>query len=181
MNHVHFLPINSVYLKPCTWLQYITQKHQWPSIRLHGITPHKIVLPIVTAVREPQIQYNKTIYDNVRFQVLTAVVIKSTIFWDTTPCSLLKVNGRFGGTYRLQLQGQRICWARNQRESRVASRQCLTVRLCAHQARFACSMMLSDATCEMLYLYWVHTKGCSLLCAELIQFQRHYHGIIKIL
>jgi hypothetical protein len=37
------------------------------------------------------------------FEVLTAVVMKSTIFWDITPCSPLKVNRRFGGTYRLNL------------------------------------------------------------------------------
>jgi hypothetical protein len=33
------------------------------------------------------------------------------------PCSPLKVNRRFGGTYRLHLQGRRINQARNQRES----------------------------------------------------------------
>jgi hypothetical protein len=30
---------------------------------------------------------------------------KSIIFWDVTPCSLLSCNRRFGGTYRLHLQG----------------------------------------------------------------------------
>jgi hypothetical protein len=35
------------------------------------------------------------------FEVLTAVVIKSYIFWDITPCSLLKINRRFGRTYAL--------------------------------------------------------------------------------
>jgi hypothetical protein len=35
-------------------------------------------------------------------------LIKSTIFWDITPCSPLNVNRRFGGTYRLHLQGRRI-------------------------------------------------------------------------
>jgi hypothetical protein len=39
------------------------------------------------------------------FEVLTAVVIKSTIFWDITPCSPLSVNRRFGGTHRFHLQG----------------------------------------------------------------------------
>jgi hypothetical protein len=34
--------------------------------------------------------------------------MKSTIFWDITPCSLLKVNRRFGGTYRLHPQIRRI-------------------------------------------------------------------------
>jgi hypothetical protein len=38
------------------------------------------------------------------FEFLTAVVVKSTIFWDITPCSPLSVNRRFGGTYRLHLQ-----------------------------------------------------------------------------
>jgi hypothetical protein len=41
------------------------------------------------------------------FEVLTAVVTMSTIFWDIPQCSLLSVNRRFGGTYRLHLQGQK--------------------------------------------------------------------------
>jgi hypothetical protein len=49
----------------------------------------------------------------VGIEVLTAVVMKSTIFWDITPCSLLKVNRRFGGTYRLHLQGRRTSRASN--------------------------------------------------------------------
>jgi hypothetical protein len=35
------------------------------------------------------------------FEVLTAVVMKSTIFWDITPYSPLKINRRFGGTSSL--------------------------------------------------------------------------------
>jgi hypothetical protein len=34
----------------------------------------------------------------VGFDVLTAMVMKSTIFWDIRPCSPLKVKRRFGGT-----------------------------------------------------------------------------------
>jgi hypothetical protein len=30
--------------------------------------------------------------------------VKSTIFWDITPCNPLKVDRRFGGTYPLYLQ-----------------------------------------------------------------------------
>jgi hypothetical protein len=45
---------------------------------------------------------------DVGFQVLTVAFMKSTIFWDVTPSSSLKVNRRFGGTYRLHLQGLRI-------------------------------------------------------------------------
>jgi hypothetical protein len=44
----------------------------------------------------------------VGFEVLTAVVIKSNLFWDITPCSLLEVNRRFGGKYLRHLQGRRI-------------------------------------------------------------------------
>jgi hypothetical protein len=44
----------------------------------------------------------------VGFEVLTAVVMKSSIFWDITPCSTLNVNRRFGETYRLHFQGRKI-------------------------------------------------------------------------
>jgi hypothetical protein len=43
----------------------------------------------------------------VGFEVFTAVIMKTIIFWDVTPCSLLRCNRRFGGTYRLHLQGRR--------------------------------------------------------------------------
>jgi hypothetical protein len=42
---------------------------------------------------------------------------KSYNFWDITPCTPLKVNGRFGGTYHLQLQGK-MSRARYQSENR---------------------------------------------------------------
>jgi hypothetical protein len=49
----------------------------------------------------------------------TTNAVKSTIFWDITPCSPLSVNRSFGGTYRLHTQGRKIVSsARNQRESR---------------------------------------------------------------
>jgi hypothetical protein len=41
-------------------------------------------------------------------EVLTAVVMRSSIFWDITLCSKLKINWCFGGTCRLHLQGSRI-------------------------------------------------------------------------
>jgi hypothetical protein len=36
---------------------------------------------------------------------LTAVTMKSTVFWDVTPCSLVEI---FGGMYSLYFKGQRI-------------------------------------------------------------------------
>jgi hypothetical protein len=44
-------------------------------------------------------------------------IIKSIIFWDMTPCRPLSSNRRFGGTYRLYLQGRR------NRFSKPASKQ----------------------------------------------------------
>jgi hypothetical protein len=44
--------------------------------------------------------------------------IKSTVFWDITGCSPLKVNRRFGVKYSLHLLGRRVSRVRNQRESR---------------------------------------------------------------
>jgi hypothetical protein len=53
----------------------------------------------------------------VGFEVFTAVVMKSIIFWDMTPCSPFSFNRRFGGTYRLHPQGRR------NRFSKPASKQ----------------------------------------------------------
>jgi hypothetical protein len=46
-----------------------------------------------------------TLY-TVGFEVLTVVIMKSSIFWDVTVCSRVKVNRRFRGTYRLYFQGR---------------------------------------------------------------------------
>jgi hypothetical protein len=40
--------------------------------------------------------------------------MKSSVFWDITQCSPLKVHRRFGGTCHLHLQGQIISQARYQ-------------------------------------------------------------------
>jgi hypothetical protein len=44
---------------------------------------------------------------DVGFGVVTAVVMKSTTFWDIRPWSPLSVNRRFGGTYRLHHHGRK--------------------------------------------------------------------------
>jgi hypothetical protein len=51
---------------------------------------------------------------DVGFEILTAMVTKRSVLWYITPCSQLKVNRRFGGTFRLHIHGQRISQARNQ-------------------------------------------------------------------
>jgi hypothetical protein len=58
----------------------------------------------------------------VGFEILTAVVVKNTIFWDITPCIPLSVNRRFGGTYRLHLQGQKNKLSKKPARKQVASR-----------------------------------------------------------
>jgi hypothetical protein len=50
------------------------------------------------------------------FEVPTAFVIKISIFWNITPFSPLKIDRRFGGTCRFQLQGLRISKASNNRD-----------------------------------------------------------------
>jgi hypothetical protein len=44
----------------------------------------------------------------VGFEVLTAVVEKSSVFRDVAPCSPFKIIERFGGTCGLHFQRQRI-------------------------------------------------------------------------
>jgi hypothetical protein len=41
--------------------------------------------------------------------------MKNIIFWDMTPCSPSSFNRHFGGTYRLQLQGRRNKFSKNQK------------------------------------------------------------------
>jgi hypothetical protein len=48
--------------------------------------------------------------------------MKSVNFWDITPCSPLKVSRRFGGTYRLYLEGRRNNFSKKPASKQVASR-----------------------------------------------------------
>jgi hypothetical protein len=50
-----------------------------------------------TKVRNQNYMPEKAKNRDVGFEVFTAVVMKSIIFWDMTPCSLLSYNRRFGG------------------------------------------------------------------------------------
>jgi hypothetical protein len=42
----------------------------------------------------------------IEFYFVTAVTVNISIFWNVTPCSALKVNWHFEGTYRLQAINQ---------------------------------------------------------------------------
>jgi hypothetical protein len=59
-----------------------------------------------------------TIIIIVGFEVLTAVAMYIATFWDIGPCSPY-VSRRFGGIYRLHLQGGNVSRARNQRVGRL--------------------------------------------------------------
>jgi hypothetical protein len=55
----------------------------------------------------------------------TFVILKNSIFWDVTPCSMLKVNRRFGGICSFHFHGRRIHQARNKHEAVNKQRVCL--------------------------------------------------------
>jgi hypothetical protein len=40
-----------------------------------------------------------------RFKILTATIMKLTVFWDVAPCSIIKIYRRFRGDYCLHHQG----------------------------------------------------------------------------
>jgi hypothetical protein len=51
------------------------------------------------------------------FRERTKYVLNMSIFWDITPCSPLKVNRRFGGTCRLDLQSRGRSGTKSQHEA----------------------------------------------------------------
>jgi hypothetical protein len=71
-------------------------------------SPPQVPIPSkMNSVHNASSCFSKIHFNSIGFEVLTAVVVESSIFWDITPCSQLKVNQRFGRTYRLHLQGRR--------------------------------------------------------------------------
>jgi hypothetical protein len=58
---------------------------------------------------------NKT--KSFEFEILTAAVMESSIFWDITPCNPVRVCRRLGGKNSFHLEGQRVSQARNQHEA----------------------------------------------------------------
>jgi hypothetical protein len=67
----------------------------------------QMIILLETILNQNYFQHKQEFYE-VGFAVLTAVVMNSSIFWDITPCRLLKVNRHFRGTCHLHLQGRRI-------------------------------------------------------------------------
>jgi hypothetical protein len=65
----------------------------------------KQVTTPTSSVSSPQLE--RAVEKYLGFEVLRAVTMKSTLFWDTTLCRPLKDNRRFGGTCCYHLQDRR--------------------------------------------------------------------------
>jgi hypothetical protein len=76
----------------------------------HWVISQKTVILTITAV-------TSNLKPHVGFEILTAVALKTSIFCDVMPRSPVSVNRRFGGTFRLHLEGWRVSQARNQHET----------------------------------------------------------------
>jgi hypothetical protein len=99
-------------LLPSCWLAWPTLRPwRW---RLH-VSPNVVKrLPEYTASFPENSNLYSHRYQNLKSnrvciynEDLTAVVMKTIIFWDITPCSSLSVNRCFGGTYRPHLQSRK--------------------------------------------------------------------------
>jgi hypothetical protein len=63
------------------------------------------------------ILWNMNVHYRAGFEVSIALLMKSSIFWDTTSWSPLKVNRRFEGTICLHLHCQRISQGKTEHEA----------------------------------------------------------------
>jgi hypothetical protein len=117
----YFFHPASVFLFTNYLLSLLFDPENGDSTFLRNIVEH---LPEYTASHSGQSTHGRTSDPTwkhcVGFEVLTPVVMESSIFCDITPCNPLKVNRRFRGTCRLHLQYRRISQAKkkNQRERR---------------------------------------------------------------
>jgi uncharacterized membrane protein len=93
--------------------QFVSQKHHWSFIGQHGVTSQKMVIWILVLFRNLCFPLCTNKFWYIGFEVITAVTIKGSVFWDITPCSPLKVRVYFGRTYRTHLQVLRLKQTRN--------------------------------------------------------------------
>jgi hypothetical protein len=109
------------------------------SFQLHGRNKHMLylagcVLDLPSDPEERRTRFLRNVSEHLKKQQRSSLskfflnyqnymTRKISAAWDMTPCSPLKVNGLFGGAFRLHLQGKRISRARNQRRNRWECRQ----------------------------------------------------------
>jgi hypothetical protein len=66
-------------------------------------------LPSFSIPRSSPVMFSKQIVAHyARFEVLVAVTMNRTLFWNVTPCNLVKIYRHFGGMQRFFLQGRRV-------------------------------------------------------------------------
>jgi hypothetical protein len=95
-------------------------------------------------------KYGKLIGSYTGFGVLTAVDMNSFVFWDITPCILLKANQSFGGKCDLRLQGRKLSPTRNQREA--GSKQNRLAACCLLHAGFLLGLFIDHEDGGYMFL-----------------------------
>jgi hypothetical protein len=117
---------------------------------------------------------------SVGFEVLTAVVMKNSVFWAITPCSPLKVNGRFGETSCLHLQGRRISRIINQRERRCRA-ELFFLRGLFFESEYRDDMFLRKHRSTFTGLHGVISQKTDLLNWDLISLLQLRTWRLKLL
>jgi hypothetical protein len=107
------------------------------------------------------------ICSHVRFQTLTSVVMKSSIIWDTTPCSPLKVNCHFGCTCLLNLQLRRINQTRNWHE---AGSKFMLISCLAYSSALKMVSCSSETLVDFQMIIWSYISQKT----ELFNMQPHF-------
>jgi hypothetical protein len=116
--------------------------------------------------------------EKIGFEVLTAVVMKSFVSWDITPCIPLKVNRRFEGTFCLHRQGRRKSQSRNRREagnkqSSAASRftlvSCLAYSSIYYKIEVTCS---SETSVKFQQATWRISEDRTIYQREALLFEK---------
>jgi hypothetical protein len=91
------------------------------------------------------------------------VAIKSTIFWDITPCSPLSVNRRFGGTYRIHFQGRKNKLSKKPAISRWQKKVFISVNSLGTSQRLVSVPQINTILllgAPMLPTWWVKISTC---------------------
>jgi hypothetical protein len=92
---------------PWKWRQYINRKLRLTFNELYNVISQTTEL----FIRQLVAIIIRSCIISVFYLTL---MLKSSIFWDITQCSLLKVNWRFGEKFRLHLQRRKISETRDQ-------------------------------------------------------------------
>jgi hypothetical protein len=113
--------------------------------------------PLKREATTTYLSYGRLKYICIGSEVLTAVVMKSSIFWDITPCRPLEVNRGYGGTCRLHLQGWRTIQERNHRGKQMVNSSILnTGVICSSEMSADFQWISRRYIPENITLFWVY-------------------------